>query len=454
MKHLNTITVLLILLGCATGSCKKMIEAKPPVNEITSEAAFKDSAGTVAALLNIYSQFGATGGSIEGYYSPYPSLYADELEPTSAGSNDYEYYTNSVSINNATNAACWSRLYYVIYECNALLKGITGSPALTGSFISKTGGEAKFLRAFSYFLLVNYYGDVPLVLSTDVTVTASLARNTQAVIYKQILQDLTDATGELGVDYPSAEKVRANKWAAEALLAKVNLYTGNWKDAEAASDLVLNSGIYTPLEEPANVFLANSKETILQFEEKYGYSWSGIYFQPFYGSVEFSITPGLLQAYESNDLRRKEWIDSVIDNGIVLYYPAKYRNSNFNMVNSAEYTMCLRVAEQYLIRAEARCHEDKTADAVADVNIVRNRAAIDPVSAGISKDSCLNLIEEERKRELFTEWGNRFFDLKRTGKADMVLGTAKANWKSSDSLLPVPQIELNNNPSLIQNQGY
>ena len=115
--------------------------------------------------------------------------------------------------------------------------------------------------------------------------------------------------------------------------------------------------------------------------------------------------------------------------------------------------MVLRLAEQYLVRAEARVHLNDLDGALVDVNKIRNRAGLG-VASGASNELVLDLIYKERRRELFAEWGHRWFDLKRTGKADAVLSVIKPGWQPTDVLFPIPQSELQNNPNMTQNPGY
>jgi len=114
----------------------------------------------------------------------------------------------------------------------------------------------------------------------------------------------------------------------------------------------------------------------------------------------------------------------------------------------------LRSTEQYLIRAEARAMLDDLNGALTDLNTVRTRNGLTTIISPVSKDSCLILIEEERKKEFFTEWGHRFFDLKRWGQLDQVMSALKPTWIATASLLPIPQNEINRNPALLQNPGY
>ena len=114
----------------------------------------------------------------------------------------------------------------------------------------------------------------------------------------------------------------------------------------------------------------------------------------------------------------------------------------------------LRIEEQYLIRAEAAAMLNQTSTAIADLNVLRVRAGLPPLSADTMRDSCLVYVEKERRRELFTEWGDRWISLSRTQRLDSVMKALKPGWKKTAALYPIPQEELNRNPNLKQNEGY
>ena len=119
--------------------------------------------------------------------------------------------------------------------------------------------------------------------------------------------------------------------------------------------------------------------------------------------------------------------------------------------------MVLRLAEQYLIRAEAKAYQDKLTDAIQDLDIIRNRAGLSLIgdtNPSISKNDFLLAIEQERKVEMFSEWGHRWLDLKRTERAGQILGALKPDWQDTDQLYPIPNSERLVNPRLTQNPGY
>ncbi|TAM97107.1 MAG: RagB/SusD family nutrient uptake outer membrane protein [Chitinophagaceae bacterium] len=434
-------------------SCKKLIQIDPPASQLTGDKVYADDNSAIGAVSNIYTWF--ENYDLEGNLMPYVSLYVDEIYPTTADEESMMYYNNAISVDDYSISNVWKYAYFIIYESNAMLENLPASTGITPAVKMQLEGEAKFLRAYAYYFLINLYGNVPLVLSTNVKETASLPGDSTSDIYKQIVQDLSDAETDLPEAYPTQGKTRANKWCAASLLARIYLYTGDWKDAEAQSTEVINSGQYK-LDSLDEVFASNSKETILECWNQNGYTITGSTYLP--GSAGeaplYAIDTSLLNAFEPGDRRKTEWLDSVVISGSVYYYPYKYQLNSNTGGGRTEYTVLLRLGEQYLIRAEARAQQNNLTEAVADLNTIRTRAGLKELPTGLSQKEILAAIAQERRVELFTEWGHRFFDLKRTGQIDAVLGTSKPFWKTTDQLYPIPQNELNKNPNLKQNEGY
>jgi hypothetical protein len=209
------------------------------------------------------------------------------------------------------------------------------------------------------------------------------------------------------------------------------------------------------------VFLANSTEAILQLQlaNRPPYSTQeGQYFIPpdSVTSPYYALTSQLLGAFEPGDGRRTAWVDSTNLSGTsaYLYYPFKYKVRKDTTGNITEYYMLLRLAEQYLIRAEARANQNKLPDAISDLNVIRARAGLPNLSSALSQSQVLSAVARERRIELFAEWGHRWLDLKRTGQADAVLAPIKSQWQPTAKLYPIPQSELIADPNLRQNPGY
>jgi hypothetical protein len=245
------------------------------------------------------------------------------------------------------------------------------------------------------------------------------------------------------------------------LLARVYLYTGKFSEAEAeASALIDNSSMYQLTNDVAAVFLKNSTEAIWQLRPlvtgNEGATNEAIYFGQYYQFLNV-LNPAIVSDFESGDARLLSWVGSFDTGSGLIYYPTKYKQTS-SFAPLKEYSMVLRLAEQYLIRAEARAKLGDISGAVADLDIIRKRAQIPLIqdtNPTINQAEVLLAVEHERFRELFTEWGHRWMDLRRTGRASAVLAPKKAGFSSSDELYPIPQSELDKNPRLgSQNPGY
>lgn len=170
----------------------------------------------------------------------------------------------------------------------------------------------------------------------------------------------------------------------------------------------------------------------------------------------YALSNNLLKAFEVGDLRRSRWVGSITSNDklTTLYFAHKYKQTINTTTQSLEYSIILRLAEQYLIRAEARAHLGNITAAQGDINKLRNRAGLGDTDAS-TKDGLLDAVFHERQVELFTEHGHRWFDINRFDKANETLSPIKPNWKSTNVLLPIPGNDLEMNPNLKpQNLGY
>jgi len=166
-----------------------------------------------------------------------------------------------------------------------------------------------------------------------------------------------------------------------------------------------------------------------------------------------ALSQQLVNSFEDGDQRKMVWTGSVSDGNHTYYYPFKYKH-RADEGNNVEYSVLLRLAEQYLIRAEARARAGDIAGAESDLNKIRTRAGLPNVTF-TNMDQFILKVLKERKVELFTEHGHRFFDLKRTQNLDAVLGNSKPGWSSTNKVFPIPENELLRNANLQpQNPGY
>jgi len=437
-------------------SCTKFVDVAPPSDQVISETVFTSDGTATAAVVGMYSQMmGNANQFTSAYMTIYAGLYADELYNYTAGPDD-QFSKNELTAQNGTVlSAFWQPAYNYIYTVNLCIEKLEGSKGITPSLKERLLGEAKFTRAFCYFYMVNLFGDVPLVLSSDYRINSKLPRTGAKTVYEQMIKDLLDAKRLLPASYPSADKVRPNKYAAAALLARVYLYSQQWVEAEEEASFVINANQYALSTDLNSVFTKNSKETIWQLRPVVdGFTtWEANLVLPFDSTATptYLLAPSLINSFDSGDLRKASWDLHRNFSSQSFHVPYKYKVHSSSVPN--EYYVVLRLAEQYLIRAEARAHQNKIAEARSDLSAIRNRAGLSSTSAS-DGSSLLDAIEKERLTELFAEWGHRWFDLKRTGRINTVLGALKPTWQSTDALWPIPQSQINANPVLTQNPGY
>lgn len=467
---------ILLLLSVAIAGCKKLVDIPPPSDQIVDNNAYTNDETAIAILTGLYISMGSDGNFTGSRsVSSLSGLSADELGLfNSITTPPYaNYYTNTLSVTLGTGPELWSPLYKYIFKCNAAEEGLMTTEALTPSIKKQLLGEVKFLRAFYYFYLVNLFGDVPLTTTTDYKTNALLHRTPKSQVYLQIIKDLSEAQELLSVEYLDGtlqpyvdmkERVRPTQWAATALLARVFLYTGDYVNAEAQSTAVIDNSSLYYLPTLQDAFQISSTEAIWQLQPVIiGHNtedaWT--YIIPSTGPNElnpFFINSQLLNSFEPEDRRRIEWIGSVDVTGTTYYYPSKYKSATYDALPT-EYLMVLRLGEQYLIRSEARAQQNNISGSQDDLNIIRARASLLDTDAA-DKASLLTAILKERQVELFTEWGHRWMDLKRTNNVDAHMGIVtplKANgaaWQSYQQLYPIPLSDLLSAPNLVQNPGY
>ncbi len=351
-----------------------------------------------------------------------------------------------------------------IYTANAILEGLSAPNGVTPPIQAQLQGEALFIRAFAYFYVVNLYGPVPLQLTTNYSITQVSSRATVAQVYQQIITDLTTAENLLPEAYPTTGRARPNKSAVQALLARTYLYLKDYVNAEKYASLVIAKSTYS-LVDVNSVFLANSQEAIWQLmPTANSNTQDGLNFILTAAPTSVALSNDFVNnAFEANDKRKTNWVGSLTVGSQTYYYPYKYKVRSSTTVT--EYSMVLRLAEQYLIRAEARINQTGKIDqGIADLNVIRARARptpttstpnpLPPLNLGMSQTAALLAVEQERRVELFTEWGHRWLDLIRTGRANVLLGAVKPKWQATDVLYPIPLNETSRNPNITQNPGY
>jgi tetratricopeptide (TPR) repeat protein len=457
MKKL-TMLFYVIILACLS-ACEKLVEVDLPDSQLTGTAVFQDRNTATAALANTYAKLRGTG-FLSGFAFGSPialGLYTDELTYYGgSGVNSEFLYADALLPTTPIISQLWNDSYHQIYCANAILEGVAGSTVLQPSERDQFKGEALFVRALVHFYLLNVYGDIPYVETTDYTKNRLVSRMPQVEVYQKIVSDLKKAIALLPEDYISAERVRPNRSTAYALLARTYLYMSMWDEASNAASAVINNPAYVWETDLDQIFLKGSSTTIWQlkpgFEGGNTNEASAFIFSTG-PPPSLAITNALVNGFAIGDQRKSHWIGTVTKGSDIWHYANKYK-ANGNTGTSVEYSIIFRLAEQYLIRSEARAHQGQLIGAREDLNKIRNTAGLGDIQA-VTANDLISAILEERKFELFAEYGHRFFDLKRTSKLDDVLSPLKPGWNTSDRLWPIPETEMLTNPNLKpQNLGY
>lgn len=439
--EMKRIYAIAILAAFTLGSCEDYLDQQP-VDQITDESIITNLASLETSVLGVYSalQSGNQYGELQIFM---PGILSDEMVFTGTFPTKQQMAVNDVTAENSTMRGVWSSPYTTIFRANVVIEraGQAGTAEETASLVA----EAKFCRALAHFNLVKLWGAIPLALTSDVQVTQALPRTPVADVYAQIIQDLTDAAADLPGKSVNGT-TRATKAAAQALMARAYLYSGNLSLAGQMADAVISNTDYDLDDDYANIFdnASTSDEIIFELFASINDGNSlGFFAQPVSkgGRYDYSPNPDIVATMDASDARA-DLISTNPDAGGKLVTD-KYTDAQ----NGTDQPIVLRLAEMYLIRAEAN-------NSVADLNTIAERATGN--AAFYSSYNQTNMLQE-RLFELAYE-GHRWNDLIRTGNADAVIGAMKPqSWDATDVLLPIPAREIEQNPTLTsddQNPGY
>ncbi len=413
-----------------------------PNDRLSYGNAIVDDQTAAQALLGLYSSL-----NIQGNYGIrkilVPGVLSDELINLNNNQTYFELDQNEATSINLHLNDIWTASYQSILRANLLLEILPTTATVDPALKSEIVAHAKFVRGLMHFELLRYFGDVPIVLSSDLNEIQSEQRQPANEVFDQVLLDLKDA--EASLPKTISTRALAVSSTATALLARVHMYRNSPGDMEEVilnSTKVINNIDYQMEGNYADVFKGESIEVI--FEVNASFSRLALESRP--GSqFNYSGSPEWVSSFEAGDLRRTFLAQSDA-NG--LFYSDKYLTNTSNPV-------ILRLPEMYLLRAEALAKRNEVGDldaAQVDLSYSRVRAGLVAISGLASSSQVLEAIEAERFIELAYE-GHRFFDLVRTNRANTILGARNpSTWQETDQLMPIPFTEVNF--GLGQNPGY
>ncbi|MNG78954.1 SusD family protein [compost metagenome] len=434
-------------------ACNKLVQVDTPDHLVDSEVLFQSKKGYESAMAGIFIQMRALNLSMtNGGMEVYMGVSVDEIYPTLVGGVEEEFFKNQLQSSNSVVNNFWIYAYRGIYRANLLIENAERDQVLSLTDRQSFLGQALFVRAFLHFHLCQLFGDVPYISSSDYKANAVKARDSKSLVMELLSKDLERAA-ELLPKEIKGERVTPSYYAAIALLAKVNLYQRKFEQVLAYTDEILNNKDFMLEMDLDNVFKIKSPEVIFQIESTVANTAIAMNFIPFSPASKpmYVLQHDLLQSFETEDLRKQAWTKSNIIDGMAYYYPTKYKNKLMTPIE--EYNVVFRLAEIYLIRAEALFGAKDYDQAMSTLNSLRSRAGLKEKKYGDAAHLWEDIVTE-RRHEFFVEGGNRWLDLIRWNTIDHVLGASKPSWQPFAKYLPIPSNEILLNTHLIQNPGY
>ncbi|MBX0333280.1 RagB/SusD family nutrient uptake outer membrane protein [Pontibacter sp. HSC-14F20] len=455
MKKYTYILAAVLGLSVMTG-CEEKLEVAP-TTQVEADIAVTDFNSLDKAALGVYSAM--QSADYYGFrYAIYHEIYSDNLDFVGTFTTDAEAARRALTASNLQIESFWGAIYLVINRANTVITQadrLLTEGTITAEQRDAIQGEMHFLRGLAYFDLVRVFGGVPLELNATAGLPdiQYLARSSEQEVYTQIITDLATAESMLSL-VESDDPRRASSLAATALLARVYLQNGNNAEAQTKASQVIESGAFSLMPTFASVFTtegSGNRESIFEID-------FSINDQNSLGSATNPNTPGqkfyvsedtydALQASAANgDSRFAATVR--IEGSANRRRLLKYEDA----VNNADNVIIIRLAEMYLIRAEAAIRQSNTVSEQAreDINTIRNRAGLPDVGA-LSATAALDEILRQRRLEFVGE-GLRFMDLRRYDLTCDVLGFCDAQAFRNYWPIPLQQIEIN--PNLEKNEGY
>jgi len=446
---MKKIIYLLTALSFSFVACNKVLDVSP-VDSVSADAAIKDKVGVQRALTGSYNALQSVGLYSRNAIA-IGDLSADNLTWTGTMLEYGQIENKPIPAENPIIEGMWAASYDGINRVNNILVKLPSIPDLTPEESDAYEGEALFIRALLHYYLSGYFGGVPIRIQPTLDLSnIDIARSTLTQVYDQVITDLTAAKAKLPGDKLDG---RANTFSASALLAKVYLAKFQLTGEKAMADLaiseagrVITEGGYSIVPSFTGLFdpATPSAESIFEIVydvQNYNRLAQYFYSRDLSGRYEFAPTTGLIQSFEVGDVRLNA---SVAYDAKARPYGIKYNDIS----GGADRVYVFRLAEMYLIRAEALAYSDGDITSIqADIDVIRNRAGLENTKAADIPG--LKIAVQNECRHEFAFEGHRWSDLVRTKTAASLLGIDEKY-----TLFPIPLAEMQTNSLMKPNDGY
>ena len=430
----------LLTVGCSVVACADL-DDPTPINSLPSNAAIQNEASARAALNGVYDEVQDATLVFDGWLA-LAQFFSDEANATGTFPTRLEFGNLNVLPANTTMGAVFTDIYDAINVANGVIERIplVEDESFSAESRADIVGQAKFVRAFCYLHLTTLWRDVPLILmpTEDVGEVLNVAVSSQSDIYTQIRADLGEASRDV---LAATGPQQASKLAADALLARVDLYNSNWSDAYSKAVGVLGGESFDLTTVPylsdqiySLGFTATDGNTLNFF---YGPSDFG-------GRYSIGPTTDLIAAFDPGDARFAVSIDTTLTTPYGLKYPSFDAGISGTATDPIFF---VRHAEMVLIAAEAAAEQGDFTAANKWFNQVRSRAGLGDIE--LNAGNFVDAILQERFTEFAFEGPFRLIDLRRKGKALEVL--APYGYEACDDVWPLPQRDVDRNINLSQN---
>lgn len=454
-------TLLMLMASCS----EDFLELQPS-GAVDLDSAIKTLDDYKSAVNGIYS-----GLQSSNYYGRYfilvPDVMSDDVKQNAQANRARDFADYTANVQDGIASGMFNTIYNVINRANTVINANAEVPAAVENQKNQYVGEALALRALAHFDLVRIFaqhygftndnGHPGISIVTSFDQDAKPGRNTVAQVYAQIETDLAEAVKFMTI--APATPGRMSKEAALALLARVNLYKGDWAKAEQYANDVISGGKYKLMTNGeyasswSNQFSSESIFSIFfRADDDNGSDALGrMYIVEGYG--DYLPSQDVVSLIPEGDARLAIFeedpsLSGALGNIRVNKYP------NPSVQNS---TPIIRLSEMYLIRAEARAMQGKESDAQTDVTTIRQRGLPTAPAVTATGQALLDEIEKERRIELMFE-GHRLWDLMRKKKGvfrtDCTGLTCEIPYPNDRFIAPIPQREIDANPNMAQNPGY
>lgn len=456
--NLTVRIIVLLFIGVFFTGCEDKLLNFPPQTQIEDGAIIISQSSADKALIGVYSSLrGVSGTAILTYETAADNVVLASLRTVIVPLLKADGGVSGGA--DRTNGGGYGSYYTLINRANHVITEVENlnDALFTTNNKNRILAEAYTLRAFAYFDLARTYGNIPIILTPSTATNLIGVKKSQKVdVLKQVESDLDKAETKLTGTNWGTNKGRVSIWAVYAFKARLYLYQERWADAETySSKLIAN----TDLKLTSLVAGSTWYETRFSTEGIFEVACSTTEGNPVKSNFATAAEGGLGDFIVSPDFATL--LNDPLKGGKRSIYQ-KYDTSLagwlvriYNKSDKSSSVFLFRLAEQYLIRAEARLHKS-TPDitgAVSDINVIKTRAGVPIISTPttLSAADLLLVVENENRYEFAFE-GHRYGDIIRTKRAGVVFGAYEPKYTDPRYwFVPIPTSELKNDPDLEQN---